>query len=151
MREIKFRGKRIDNGEWVYGYFIPDMLEKTHRKWTDWGFIKVFDYDNAKTNTIRVERRTIGQFTGFTDDNDREVFEGDIVKINNHNYKIVYETGSFMLVKCNEETDMYEQFLNCWNDNVYPLSQYHWEDGYEADLLNNCEVIGNIYDNPELL
>jgi uncharacterized phage protein (TIGR01671 family) len=151
MREVKFRGKRTDNKEWVYGYFIPDMLEKPHKKLIDCGFIKTFNYDNATSKTYEVIRRSIGQFTGFRDDKNEEIFEGDIVKINNHNYKIVYDIGSFMLVRCSENTDMYEQFEKCWNDDVYPLSQYVWENCCESDLLVDCEIIGNIYDNRELL
>ena len=49
MREIKFRGKRIDNGEWVYGAFVPDATETTHRAVVTWGFIRYYDGNIRKT------------------------------------------------------------------------------------------------------
>jgi hypothetical protein len=56
-----------------------------------------------------------------------------------------------MLVRCSDETDMYEQFKNCWNDDVYPLSQLYWENDCEEDVIYEIEVIGNKFENPELL
>lgn len=89
--------------------------------------------------------------TGLKDKNDNAIYEGDIVEIGDFIYFIKFEIGSFMLVRCSDKTDMYAEFDNCWNDDVYPLSQLHWESNAEEDILYNCEIIGNIYENPELL
>lgn len=91
------------------------------------------------------------QYTGLKDENEKEIYTGDIVEINNHKYSITFEIGSFMLVRCSNETDMYIEFDNCWNDDVYPLSQFYWDSNAEENVLENCEVIGNIYENPEML
>jgi uncharacterized phage protein (TIGR01671 family) len=91
------------------------------------------------------------QYTDLKDKNYKEIYEGDIVLINGNRYYIQYEIGSFMLVRCSDETDMYEQFKNCWNDDVYPLSQLCWENDCEEDVIYEIEVIGNKFENPELL
>lgn len=91
------------------------------------------------------------QFTGLYDTNCKEIYENDIVIINGHQYLIKFEIGSFMLVRCSGETDMYDQFKECWNDDVYPLSQYYWNDDSEEDAIHSLEIIGNIHENPELL
>jgi len=89
--------------------------------------------------------------TGLKDKNEKEIYEGYIVEIGDFIYSIKFEIGSFMLVRCSDETDMYAEFDNCWNDDVYPLCQLHWESNADEDILYNCEIIGNIYQNPELL
>ena len=68
-REIKFRGKRADNGEWVQGYFVEDGIY----------FIWSHDEDDFITRHS-VDPDTLGQFTGLTDCNGKEIYEGDIVR-----------------------------------------------------------------------
>lgn len=65
-REIKFRGKQIDNGEWVYGYLADEDY--------------INDINSIDLSSIEVDRDTIGQFTGLLDKNGKEIYEGDIVE-----------------------------------------------------------------------
>jgi uncharacterized phage protein (TIGR01671 family) len=91
------------------------------------------------------------QFKGLKDKNSIDIYSGDIVLFNGNHYYIQYEIGSFMLVRCDDKTDMYDQFENCWNDDVYPLSQFYWENNCDEDYIYELEVVGNIYQNKELL
>jgi uncharacterized phage protein (TIGR01671 family) len=138
MRYIKFRVWDIKNKEMVYvkGSDYPNFeicaFENT-----------MYYYDHIKGEPG--ENYELMQFTGLCDMNGNEIYEEDIVKINGHEYLVDFEIGSFMLVRRSSKTDMYEQFKNCWNDDVYPLSQYYWETDEEEDMLNDCEIIGNTY------
>lgn len=134
MREILFRGKRKDNGEWVYGnYAVTDNNGKQH-----------FVFQN-KAFEFEVDPKTVGQYTGLTDKNGKKIFEGDIV---------TYEDAE---ADCNGYYD--NVFLNrgevgisAW-DGIYFTNRQIVEisDLYESEIMVDCEIIGNIYDNPELL
>ena len=137
MREILFRGKRTDNGEWVYGYFVKMLWE--------YSIIPLED-----ENTVYpVVLETIGQYTGVTDKNGRKIFEGDIVSCPSNvcrplfNYDTARETYIYEVVYQDELTAFVME-----NKDKQPLV-------YEYLLLSRtvdkCEVVGNIFDNPELL
>lgn len=126
MREILFRGKRVDNNEWVYG-FLSKSRGNNH-------FLSLcIDHEeNGVMLSSIVEPETIGQYTGLTDKNGKKIFEGDIVRYNGEKHIVVFETRG--------ETGYFGikiDHIETWG---FCLS-------VPAKLM---EVIGNIYDNPEL-
>lgn len=137
MREIVFRGKRLDNGQWIYG----DLRQFSGRSW---GI-----HDRESRRTFRVDPATVGEFTGVADKNGVKVFEGDIISIP---FPILFE----------EDRDPWEPNCTCYlNAEVFFSEEYHgwcvrFLDGYDDEWLweydeYEHEVIGNIYDNPELV
>jgi uncharacterized phage protein (TIGR01671 family) len=136
MMEYKFRGKRIDNGEWVYGAFVPDALEGLNDL-VSWGFIKNYNREIGKMQTLEVERDTVGQYTGLKDKNGKEIYEGDVVhcvsQTDMANMVIIWEEGEFHMVLC-------EKFKN-----YIPLCGFYCIRNFTK------EVISNIHDNPELM
>lgn len=133
MRDIKFRGKDYSN-KWRYGDLVQEK----------WGQGKAIMIKKDKTAWSVLEE-TIGQYTGLHDKNGKEIFEADIVKVKlykgeEEKYfvgKVEY-FGSNFIVDADNDSDYH----------VYDL------DGFGIDYrynLEDCEVIGNIYDNPELL
>ena len=122
-REILFRGKRIDNGEWVYGL----IWKKKYN--TDRICISYFPNEDDEEAVVRVIPETICQYTGLTDKNGRKIFEWDIVK-NEYGYIGIakWEFCSFVIY---------------WLSWSASRDLYVWS--------NTVEVIGNIFDNPDLL
>ena len=126
MREILFRGKRVDNNEWVYG-FLSKSRGNNH-------FLSLcIDHEeNGVMLSSIVEPETIGQYTGLIDKNGKKIFEGDIVRYNGEKHIVVFETRG--------ETGYFGikiDHIETWG---FCLS-------VPAKLM---EVIGNIHDNPEL-
>ena len=126
MREILFRGKWKNSGEWVYGnLFNPDKVDTPTQ-------ICIGTYI-ART-CYEIDPETVGQFTGLTDKNGRKIFEGDIVE----------RGGRIWLV---EYSNKYGQFMIT----TYTEKGISWSRSFDLIPPDWCEVIGNIYDNPELL
>ena len=75
MREILFRGKRADNNEWVYGYYIVRKIWQSTVH-----IIRTKDNGFDSYNEYEIDPETIGQFIGLTDKNEEKIFEGDILK-----------------------------------------------------------------------
>lgn len=129
MREILFKAKRKDNGEWVIGDYshFPNNdvgIEYTH---------KFFGSGTKSRITIEVDPETICQYTGLLDKNGKKIFEGDIISIlNKQDWKVVYECGQFITYGYKEEYIFEPLTLNTWKTEC-------------------VEVIGNIFDNPELM
>ena len=145
MREILFRGKRVDNGEWVYGYYVkPTHHWHEHGIHDDW-IIRTAYQNGGYFNVVEryaVVPETVGQFTGLTDKNGKKIFEGDIVE-----YK-----------DC-PASDYYRETIIC-NRGVIEFSEGQFyvteRETVEMDDLiyentMDSEVIGNIYDNKELI
>lgn len=133
MREILFRGKGYDSGEWVYGNLRVSRLKYDPTDYVDIYPVNVGypDFPMAE----RVYPETVGQFTGLLDKNGRKIFEGDI--LSNPEYPNV-TTGAIYYGSCN---------CSCC-DGVYGFYSKEYADLRQADTL---VVIGNIHDNPELL
>lgn len=130
-REILFRGKRVDNGEWVYGYYANCQCPGYKPHITGHYIIEYpGSYHEIYTSTV-------GQYTGLNDRNGKRIFEGDIL---NH----VSWMGSI-------EPGVVEMNDGSW---VVVEDEDHYEflcDTNTIDRQNVCEIIGNIHDNPELL
>ena len=148
MREILFRGKRIDNGEWVYGSFCMDAIEQFNGLCGVDGFIRLYDKAKGKMQTYEVDRETVGQYTGLKDKNGKRIFEGDMIK------PFVDEIDK-MVVEFHRG-----QFLLCLYRERGYMAEYGWEEEgnygcFEAERLSSygddIEIIGNITDKPELL
>ncbi|QTB21602.1 hypothetical protein J1907_17910 [Lysinibacillus sphaericus] len=136
-REIKFRAWD-KSSEYMHSNVQSGVYEDPD-EWTEFSTV------------LGLECFEVMQYTGLKDKNSKEIFNGDIVERKGIKYQITLEIGSFLLVKIDENTDMYEEFVDCWNDHVYPLSQLYWNNSDEENHIYDLEVIGNIYENPELL
>ena len=128
MREIKFRGQRVDNGEWVIGYYGKRCIDTIDNLITTIQAIdSLFD--------IKVHPETVGQYTGLKDKNGKEACEGDIVKFREHDYlaeiKYYPEHAAFLFDSHDPETRN--------NPDAYML----WSDDFE--------IIGNTTEHPELM
>lgn len=122
MREILFKGKRIDNGEWVEG--LPWKKKYNTNKL----FISCFPDKDDNEEAFVVVPETIGQYIGLCDRNGTQIFEGDIVSYRGEHAVIVYD----------EETARF-----C-------LSFATWSTDFDHLYGKDVEVIENAYDNPEL-
>ena len=124
MREILFRGKKIDNDEWTYGFYFEHSIDGQKDS-----YIKYQTFDEGFV-TNEVVADTVGQYTGLTDKNGKKIFEGDIL----------LKGFEKVLVKWNANQCRWGIYLN-----NYEIC------GFNESTQGYFEVIGNIYDNSELL
>ena len=162
MREILFRGKTLSNKQWVEGSLLKD--EKglcyigTYLKIEDKTGFKLMAREQGKTHNrfvgmgfVQVDPETVCQFTGLTDKNGVKIFEGDILK--GFQYPFLCE-GHFnyfaevLWFECDSSFGTYT-FKNPESE-VRGISEGN-TDGFERCASEDWEVIGNIFDNPELM
>ena len=122
MREILFRGKRTDNGEWVEGDVLQTRYHSGHIEYQIMPQTPV-------SSAYPVLPETVGQYTGLTDKNRKKIFEGDIIEFHEEIGKIKYS----------DYDAAFDIIFDTWNTN------FSVTDG------RRIEVIGNIHDNPELM
>lgn len=142
-REILFRAKRIDNGEWVEGCLLIDYVSGQHFIHASGNSVNESDKVNEdgclNFFSFEIDTQTVCQYTGLTDETEEKIYEGDIIA-----YIDTYSTESGYA-----ESDCVGEVV--WDDEEVcfhvtgRLSAESWE------ILQECGVVGNIFDNPELL
>ena len=132
MRNIKFRGKRVDNGEWVYGNLI--QVENAIAQ----QICLIWHKRNNTAHEFMVAPETIGQFTGLYDKDGKEIWEGDVVESEGDQKVVTFEQFEVDCCGCCYQSHRVVGFNY--------LSAYYSE--YHAKPVT---VQGNIHDNPELL
>lgn len=158
-----FKAKRIDNGEWEIGSLIalPTGEYEISNKCNN-----PPDCDpmwNKVVITHKVDSSTICQCTGLKDKNGNPIWENDIVDFLGHKGLLKYECGSFGIgfkkiidweeIEANicPITGCDNSLYACENDNYISLWEIYWNFNDEDDSVNTVEVIGNVFDNAELL
>ena len=123
MRDILFKAKRIDNGEWVEGLLWKNKYN------TSKIFISCFPDKDDNEEAYVVDSKTICQYTGLTDKNGNKIWENDVVKDNIVFGTVVWDER-YVQFMIDDEFDGHQDYSDWWGE---------------------VEVIGNIFDNPELL
>lgn len=158
MREILFRAtdlSGVNNRSWIFG-----SLDTTENEYT----IMIYPDRFGNKCRIFVDPKTVGQYTGLTDKNGKKIFEGDIVQYSTYDdfdcqsivkfgeYK---QDGSDGEYKASDCLGFYVEVDNftCpdWCDNEPERFHDYLKQQSLAEIASQCEIIGNIHDNPELL
>lgn len=123
MKEVKFRGKRLTDGAWIYGSLVNIEEDR-------YAVLPVINTMRDETIAMyEVDPDTVGQYTGLKDKNGKEIYEGDIIEVD--------WLGEPSIVKWYKDGFM-----------AYPYRSI----GYHlCEVVADCKVIGNIHDNPELI
>lgn len=136
MREILFKGKRLDNGEWVEGDLI--RYKSGEMAIINMPFSK-YGYEATEiANRTIVDPETVCQYTGLKDKNDTKIWEGDIIKIPDDYNEFGHNAG-----------EIYEIYFCYGGFRLKP--KYSKARGYWLEDDRTVEVIGTTFDNPELL
>lgn len=129
-REIKFRGKRVNGGEWVYGMTISNGTIK--RK------INNIFFEVAENKWVGVLPETLGQYTGLKDKDGKEIYEGDILFQGQELLGVVCISKRYGVSILKKAT-------------TWSLINFVLDSDFDAGVLSDIEVRGNVTDTPELL
>lgn len=138
MREILFRGKRVDNGEWVYGFYTESCAARMGT---------IIENDN---DDYCVDPATVGQYTGLTDRNRKRIFKGDIVEFQ-------FDNDDCPFPNKDTKKRVGRVFFKKFRASFAIAMGQNGSSGINNDLFkyvqggNRVSVIGNIHDHPELL
>lgn len=130
MRRIKFRGKRLDNKNWVYGYLVPVV----NRGATQMHIVT--EIRGGSIQGFAVDPETVGQYTGMHDKNGNEVYEGDIVRYRTTDERYTRNPRFSTLIVHYEERSA--RFM---------AGGIYW-DTLRPEIV---EIVGNSYDNPNVI
>lgn len=149
MREMLFKAKRIDNGEWLEGYYAS--VDGVHYIYTgalcNGGLYVVAE-------RFEIDSSTLCQYTGLTDKNGKKIWENDIVKVRHEKYPEIPDTEFDLFPTATVYTRNYAvEFINTGSNYGYRCRNrsIHFLITKNAIYNHDVEVIGNIFDNPELL
>ena len=139
-REIKFRGKSLRTHKWVYGYYLPWHAVKDLENNEPYAQIFEEHLEDGKyipKGWEMVSYKTIGQYTGLKDKNGNEIYEGDILELEDRYCKVEWHPT-----------------CACWDLTFAKYKNSHSK--YDRAVGRTIywkyyEIVGNIYDNPELL
>ena len=147
-REILFRGKRIDNGEWVNGYVTRIKRADDNGNAESYYFNALDELGWIAECAVSAE--TVCQYTGLADKNGRKIFEGDIITYQHDNDDCPFPNKD---TKRRVGRVYFQEFRSCFA----VAEGRNGSDRINQDLFkyvqngNRVEVIGNIFDNPELM
>ena len=153
MREIKFRGKRISDNTWIYGrrlaqYFLSEQTEIVISDCTEEGGDII--YREAK-----IFPYTLCQYTGLEDKNDTPIYEGDIVESVSWNEFFSTDNGEILKALRRPMLVVFHEGAFCmmedYHDSTIPPNYWDLRSNSNFSVSGDLEVIGNVFDNPELL
>jgi len=138
MMEIEFRGKRLSDGEWVYGYYLVHEPTNEHK-------IHFFNEKLQTMATAIVDPKTVGQYTGKVDKGGKKIYKDDWVHAWANNGKYLVTHGLYV----NSEIDLDGETPDCYGWYIHQAT----DGDLYGDALNQSEkyleVMGNLHDNPE--
>lgn len=161
IRDIIFHGKRLDNDEWVEGWYIH--TKRHHCIITgciDDGYV-VYEHYASDVAMYVVDPNTVGQYTGLTDKYGKKIFEGDIFKFPDEVWESYHtscgteynswEIENYGVVGFSEYYGRYDFVQYKYSNNTVDADMHENNCLEFVDFIRDLEVIGNIHDNPELL
>lgn len=169
MREIEFRAKRTDNDGWVYGYYFQEL--DFENKPINSSIVRNITtinpvYRTTEQDVYKIDINTLGQYTGLEDKNGKKIFEGDIVEFETNidclkdglkpywkdciEKQMAIGNGTYFVRK-DQAVVQWNSEQGMWDLKVYNNGKYKRKSKLFTFRESGYVVIGNIWDNPELL